>query len=174
MLRYIKYTLNYELRFSKSGNGLKLLGYCDSDFASSIDRFSTSGYCFMLNSKGPLLSWRSQKQKTVALSSCEAEYVSLACCVQEAKFLRQLLLDMYSIDISVAVFCDNLSAMSLASNPVMHKRSKHIDVKYHYIRNELKEGFFSLSHVPSCNNVADLFTKPVTRNKLVTFSCLKG
>ena len=93
VLRYIKGTLNYELVFCKSDKPLKVSGYSDSDWAGSLsDRKSVSGYCFMLNS-GPV-SWKSKKQSTIALSSCEAEYISLTFAVQEGMFLIQLMRDM--------------------------------------------------------------------------------
>ncbi|XP_064078464.1 uncharacterized protein LOC135195887 [Macrobrachium nipponense] len=84
VLRYLKGTLHYDLKFSKSDDELKESGFCDSDWGSSSDRRSITGYCFQLYSKGSLISWKSKKQIIVARSSCEAEYVSLTCAIQEA------------------------------------------------------------------------------------------
>ena len=138
VLKYLKHSLNYKIIFRKSQK-LDIFGYCDSDFGGSEDRFSISGYCFKLSENGPLISWKSKKQNIVALSSCEAEYVSLTSAIQEANFLRQLFADMQFLDKpSVTIFVDNQSAISLAKNPVFHQRTKHIDIKFHYIRNDIK------------------------------------
>ena len=100
VLRYLKGTQELSLTFKKSVSLLNLEGFCDSDWgASTTDRRSITGYNFQLSSTGPLISWKSRKQQTVALSTCEAEYVALANAVQEAKFLNQLCKDMkVSID----------------------------------------------------------------------------
>ena len=91
VLRYSKGTLDYELCYRKCDEGLTLVGYIHADWAlSSDDRRSTGGYCLSLNSAGPLISWKSRKQPTVALSSCEAEYIALAAAVQEGLYLTQL------------------------------------------------------------------------------------
>ena len=91
VLRYIKGSLDFCLKFGKSNDILKLIGYCDSDWGNSDDRHSITGYCYKLNNIGPLISWKSQKQRIVALSSCEAEYISLTSAIQEGNFLSQLL-----------------------------------------------------------------------------------
>ena len=111
--------------------------------------------------------WKSKKQSIVALSNCEAEYAALASATQEAKFLRQLLADLMCLSCeSVCMYVDNQGAIALANYPVHHKRPKHIDVKYHYIRLEIQNGIVELINIPTDNNVADVFTKPVTRVKL--------
>ena len=166
VLRYLKGTHNRCLKFVR-GTQLKLVGYSDSDWAMSDDRRSISGYAFKLCDESSLISWKSKKQSIVALSSCEAEYVALATATQEAKFLRQLLADLMCHPYKkVCMYVDNQGAIALANNPVHHKRSKHIDVKYHYVRLEIQNGVVSLIYVPTGNNVADVFTKPVTRVKL--------
>jgi len=89
VLRYLKGTLEYELCYRKCKDNLTLQGYSDADWADSSDRRSTSGYCFSLNSIGPPISWKSKKQSTVALSSCEAEYIALALAIQESFYLTE-------------------------------------------------------------------------------------
>ena len=167
VLRYIKGSLDFCLKFGKSNDILKLIGYCDSDWGNSDDRRSITGYCYKLNNNGPLISWKSQKQRIVALSSCEAEYISLTSAVQEGNFLSQLYADMTNCDKSTVILnVDNQGAIALAKNPVYHQRSKHIDIRYHYIRLEVQNKNVELIYVPSSDNVADIFTKPVTKRSL--------
>ena len=143
------------------------MGYSDSDWAMSTDRRSISGYAFKLCNESSLISWKTRKQSIVALSTCEAEYVALATATQEAKFLRKLLAELTCLPCkSVYIYVDNQGAIGLANNPIHHKRSKHNDVKYHYVRLEIQHGIVELTYVPTDNNVADVFTKPVTRVRL--------
>ena len=140
VLKYIKGTLNYCLRYAKSENPLKLIGYCDADCGGSEDRRSTSGYCFQLSNQGTLISWKSQKQRVVALSSCEAEYVAITRAMQEANVLRQLYSDMTNSERdTVILHVDNKGVIALSRNPVQHQRFKHIDIKFHFIRSEIEE-----------------------------------
>ena len=167
VLQYLKGSTDDALIFHKSDDPLKLSGYCDADWASSADRRSTSGYCFRLNEISSPISWRSHRQSVVAISSCEAEYVSLALAIQEALFLRQLFIDMWKPlmnDDPVVVHCDNQGSVALAKNPVFHKRSKHIDVKYHFIRDVVNKNLVQLKYVHSGDNVADVFTKGLGKN----------
>lgn len=175
VLKYIKGTINYGLKFSKSSNPLRIIGFCDSDWGASEDRRSITGYTFQLNSKGPLISWKSRKQRVVALSTCEAEYMSITFAMQEANFLRQLYTDMKGYDKGVvSLYVDNQGAIALAKNPVHHQRSKHIDIRYHFIRSEVESGIVDLIYVPSEDNISDVFTKPVSKNKLKKFSVIRG
>ena len=172
VLRYLKGTQELGLTFKKSVSPLTLEGFCDSDWgASTTDRRSITGYNFQLSSTGPLISWKSRKQPTVALSTCEAEYVALANAVQEAKFLNQICKDMkVSINQGKSLIrIDNQGAMNLAKNPVHHQRTKHIDIKYHFIRQEIQEGRINLEYIPTEQNTADIFTKAANKNKLERF-----
>ena len=170
VLRYLKGTREQGLKFVKSETPLKLTGFCDSDWGASIkDRRSITGYNFQLSESGPLISWKSKKHQTVALSTCEAEYISLANAVQESKFLKQLCNDMNIVVDDVLIHVDNQGTINLAKNPVNHQRSKHIDIKYHFIRSEIQSGTVKLEYVPTEDNVADIFTKPDTRAKLEKF-----
>ena len=175
VLRYLKYTLTKGLTFVKSSDGSAIVGYCDSDWGGSLDRHSISGYCYVLNKKGPLISWRCSKQRIIALSSCEAEYVALTVAIQEAKFLRQLLADIQGCTTSgVKLYADNQGAIALAKNPVHHQRTKHIDIKYHFIRFAIEEGIIDLQYIPSGENIADQFTKPLSCVKLADLSMISG
>ena len=166
VLKYLKGTQNQGLKFSKHDEPLIIRGFSDSDWGSSEDRKSISGYCFKLSENGTLISWKSKKQQIVALSSCEAEYIALTHAIQEGKFIKQLLLDLLNTECIVHVGVDNQSAMKLAKNPVFHQRSKHIDIKYHFIRDEVLKGIVNLFYVQSVDNLADPFTKPVSQCKI--------
>ena len=163
------------LKFQRANESLKLFGFCDSDWGASSDRRSITGYGFQLCNNGPLISWKSRKQQTVALSSCEAEYIAITAGIQEAKFLRQLLVDMQGGDMAtVTMYVDNQGAISLAKNPVHHQRTKHIDIRYHFIRLEIQNDVVKLEYVPTEDNIADVFTKPVSKMRLDKFTPLRG
>ena len=182
VLRYIKYTVNHSLFYQKARMDLKIEGFSDSDWASSGDRRSTSGYCFRLNEDGGLVSWKTRKQPTTALSSCEAEYMALTAAAQEAMFLRMLFKDFGCIsdqptqirtyeedNETILIHGDNQGSLDLAQNPVNHQKSKHIDIKQHFIREKCANGDIQLQYVPTAENIADLMTKAATKQKLDSF-----
>ena len=171
VLRYLKGTSDYKLVFRKSNVDMSLIEFCDADWGNSQDRRSITGYGFYLSKNGPLISWKCRKQPRVALSTCEAEYMSMCAVVQESKFLMQLLKDMTveAVNGTVVLNVDNQSAIALAKNPVFHQRSKHIDIRYHFVRNEVQNGSVELQFVPSENNIADMFTKTMSSIKLKQF-----
>ena len=170
VLRYLKGTMERKLKFSKSTNGLKLRGFSDSDWGGSEDKRSTTGYLFCLNDDGGAVSWKSRKQPTVALSTCEAEYMALVATTQEALFLKTLVKDFgLSCTEPIQLHGDNQGAISLVKNPVTHEKSKHIDIKFHFIREKFSEGLIEVDHVPTGDNVADVMTKPPTKVKLDHF-----
>ena len=160
VLRYLKGTADQSLVFKGSNNHLGLVAHCDADWANFPDRRSITGYAFQLAETGLMISWKSKKQQTIAAAS------------QEAKFLMQLLSDMTgrTPEGSYTLHCDNQGAIALAKKPVQHQRSKHIDIKYHYIRSEIQAGSLNLVYVPTEQNIADVFTKPVTRARLQAFT----
>ena len=170
VLRYLKGTSEYGLEFKKSGDKAQIQGHCDSDWASSYsDRKSISAYVFWLERSSSFISWKSKKQNIVALSSCEAEYIALSYCVQEAIFLQKLLATFYEEDCrisTVRIGVDNQGCIALAKNPVHQQRSKHIDVRYHFLRNVVSDRIVELYHVPSRENIADVLTKPVSQYKI--------
>ena len=141
VLRYLKGTVNRNLVFRKSEEPLSISGFCNADWGAFKDRGSITGYGFRLSSDGPLISWKRRKQPTVALSTCEAEYMSLAAAVQEGKSLFQLLGsildDSRNVFHSVTLYCDNQGTLALANNPVQQQRSKNIDIRYHFVRFEI-------------------------------------
>ena len=170
VLRYLKGTKSQALTFRKSNKPLQLHGYCDSDYAGSDDRKSTSGYCFKLSENSALISWKTKKQDVVSLSSCEAEYNAICYAVQEGKFLRQMFAEMQNLPVAKFIlYADNQGALKLSQNPVYQQRSKHIDVKYHFTRHEIQNGTLSLVYIQTAYNMADMFTKALPKVKFQKF-----
>ncbi|KAJ9544133.1 hypothetical protein OSB04_023840 [Centaurea solstitialis] len=141
-------------------SGFDLTAYSDSDFAGcKIDRKSTTGGCHLLG--GKLVSWTSKKQNSVSTSTAEAEYVAAGICCAQVLWLRNQLQD-YDIQLSkIPIYCDNTSAIAIANNPVLHSKTKHIEVRYHFIRDHVMNGDIELHFVPTEYQLADLFTKPL-------------
>ncbi|MCO5547696.1 hypothetical protein L7F22_001147 [Adiantum nelumboides] len=131
-LRYVRATLDHAL-FHAADIPVELHGYIDADWAgSTTDRRSTSGFMFTLESAAN--TWSSKKQSTVALSSIEAEYRGATVAACEVAWLRKLLMDLrLQVDREVVIYCDNLSSIQLARNPVFHARIKHIEVHYQFV-----------------------------------------
>jgi len=163
VLRYIKGSIDKGLTFRKSETNLSLVGYADADWGSSDDRRSTTGYVFRLNAHSSPISWKSKKQQCTALSSCEAEYIALSSATQEAIFLLRALnnFDNKCKYDSCILYGDNQGAIALAKNPIKHQRTKHIDIRYHFIREHITKGEIVLDYVPTDQNIADVFTKSV-------------
>lgn len=133
------------------------------------DRKSTSGYVFLIG--GSAVSWASKKQPIVTLSTTEAEYVAATSCAQQAIWLKQVLEEMGSKqDGSIVIWCDNSSTIKLSKNPVFHGRSKHIAVRFHFLRNLAHDGVVKLVHCDTSEQLADMFTKPL---KLEAFEKLR-
>jgi len=123
-----------------------------------------------LTKGGALISWKTKKQPTVALSTCEAEYIALATTIQECLYLKQLLKDLDKCQYSQPeIYEDNQGTIALAKNPVSRQRCKHVDVKYHFIRSSVNNGDIALVYCPTNEMVADVLTKPVTRCKMMKF-----
>ena len=124
------------------------------------DGKSTSGYAFHIGSG--IFLWSSKKQQTVALSTCEAEYIAAAACACQAMWLGYILSELnLEKDDPVNIYVDNKSAISLAKNPVSHNHSKHINIKYHFIREQVNEKIVKLVHCRTYENLLDIFTKPL-------------
>ena len=162
ILRYGRRSLSYGCCYARGGAD-GLLGYSDSDHAGDVsDRKSTSGQVFFFG--GNPISWTSQKQKSVAISSCEAEYVAAAAATCQGLWLSRLLAEMRGEEpVKFKLMVDNKSAIALAKNPIHHDRSKHIDVKYHFIRECVEEGQLELDHVRTLDQLADMLTKALGR-----------
>ena len=162
IMRYLKGTFNFGLIYS-STNPNDLVGYSDADWAGDVnDRKSTSGYVFKIC--GGAVSWRSKKQSCVALSTAEAEYMALASATQEAIWMKHLIADLHIeiLEKPVCIHEDNQSTICIAKNHQYHGRSKHIDIKFHFTRDQVISGNIELNYCKSENMVADLFTKPLS------------
>ena len=171
VFRYLKKTSNYRLTYSKSSTDLQIFAYCDADWAASKDRRSISGYCISLNENGPLISWKSKRQNSIALSTCEAEYVAMSIACQEVMFLKEnLLFDILGVKVNSLMSCDNQGAIALSKNPTKHSKAKHIDIRYHFVRECHEKGVLDLKYVPSNDNFADIFTKPPKKFLLEKFT----
>ena len=179
ILRYLRETTTIGLEFNFSGDtSMTLRGYSDSDWASCIDtRRSTTGYVFMFNTSP--ISWNTKRQDTVAMSSTEAEYMALAASAQEAIFLKMITKDLNIRKMCVQIetepkeheqfpdtvrecteiLSDSTGAIQLAQNPTQHSRTKHIDIKHHFIRERIETGDLGVYHVPGRENPADMMTK---------------
>jgi hypothetical protein len=139
VLRYLRGTVEYGLRYIW-GDGVKLVGYSDVDWASSaIDRKSTSSCCFSLGSGA--ISWFSRKQKLVALIVVQAEHMAASLASCEAIWLRILLMGLFDQELEITlIYCDNQSCIKLSDNPMFHDKLKHIEIKYRFIRDRMQKG----------------------------------
>jgi len=160
ILRYIKGTLTDGI-FYGNNNDVKLVGYMDSDWAGDTEiRKSTSGYTFHLGTGA--ISWSSKKQPVVALSTAEAEYIAATSCATQTVWLRRILEVMHqNQNTPTEIYCDNKSAIALSKNPVFHGRSKHIDIRFHKIRELIAEKEVVIEYCPTEEQIADIFTKPL-------------
>lgn len=174
IFRYIRGTLSLQLTYR--GKFSNLQGYTDADWAGDLDtRRSTSGYIFNVGSGA--ISWSSKRQPTVALSSCEAEYMGQTQATKEAVWLKLLLHELNAPSsknpssqnpntttspglYSVIIHCDNQGAIALAKNPQAHARSKYIDIQWHYQREKIEDGSVELRYIPTNQQIADGLTEP--------------
>ena len=153
------HTPNFGIWYPK-GSSFNLVGYSDSNYAGDkVDIKSTSGKCQFLGRY--LVSWSSKKQNSVSLSTVEAEYIAARSCCAQLLWMTQTLKD-YGIHVrKVPLLCDNESAIKIAYNHVQHSRTKHIQVRHHFIRDHVAKGDIDLKHVRTDKQIADIFTKPL-------------
>ena len=178
LLRYLKGTSDYGLVIDTQGQLDILTGYTDANWGRDNDRRSTGGYVFTF--AGTAISWKSKRQATVALSSCEAEYIAESEAAKEAIWLQRLL-GQLRVDCSqsntprrVTILGDNRGALALAKNPMYHARTKHVDIRYHFVREKVEEQLVKMEWIAGGLNPADGLTKPLAKTKFESFRRMLG
>ena len=163
ILKYLKGITNVGLCYP-SHSPIHLIGYSDSDFAGcKLDGKSTSVTCHLLGSS--LISWHSKKQACVALSTSEAEYIVARSCYAQILWLKQQLAD-FGLKISkIPLLCDNTSAINLTKNQIQHSRTKHIEIRHHFIRDHVNNGDCDVKFIEIKLQLADIFTKPLPKER---------
>jgi hypothetical protein len=179
LMRYLNSTVTQKIHYGP-GKGPKCVPvYSDADWASDkTDRKSVSGFVVMFYG-GPL-SWGSKKQRSVATSSCESEYMAVAMCAKQGQWIAQIFRDLElgkyvsSNNSTVQMLGDNQGALALVENPHLHERSKHIDISCHFIRDLHERGKLDIAYIPTKDMTADGMTKPLQRPGFVRFKELLG
>lgn len=169
IIRYLSGTINLGLWYP-CDSSFDLNGFSDADFAACrVDRKSTSGTCQFLGSR--LISWASRKQASVSTSTTEAEYIAAGSCCTQILWMKQQLAD-YDIKVTKCpIYCDNTSAISVSQNPVMHSKTKHIDIRYHFLKDHVEKGNIYLEYISTDNQLADILTKSLDATR---FAKLRG
>ncbi|XP_060668087.1 uncharacterized mitochondrial protein AtMg00810-like [Ziziphus jujuba] len=173
ILRYLKGIIDFGVFYKKGGNE-KLIAYTDSNYARDLDdRKSTSGYVFMLSIGA--MSWSSKKQPVISLSTTEVEFIAATLCVSQVIWLRRILEGFkHAQHDSTIVYCDNSSTIKLSKNLVMHGCSKHIDVRFHFLRKLTKDGIVEMVHCHTQEQVVDIMTKPLKLDVFLKMCGLLG
>lgn len=174
IIRYLKGTLKYRLKFDCSENKTsEIVGYADADWASNPDdRRSVTGYVFLKN--GTAISWATKRQATVALSTTESEYMAMSMAAQEALWLRRLSEEFQQCTNATVIHVDNQGAQHLAQNGSYHARTKHIDVRHHFLKEKIAEKLLDLKYVSTDRQVADSLTKAVEKKKHLSCARSQG
>nr|KYP51619.1 Copia protein [Cajanus cajan] len=163
--RYLKGTTNLGISFYRSHN-FALLGYYDADYAGDKwERKSTSEGCHFLGRC--LVSWTSRRQSTISLSTCEAEYIAAGHYLTHLLWIKHQLEDYDIYESSIPVLCDNTTATNISKNPILHSRTKHIEIKHHFVRDHVQKGTFDLVYVKTEEQLADIFTKPLQEDRYI-------
>uniref|UniRef100_I1NVI3 Retrovirus-related Pol polyprotein from transposon TNT 1-94 n=1 Tax=Oryza glaberrima TaxID=4538 RepID=I1NVI3_ORYGL len=171
IFRYFRGTADACLKFSRTDKGL--VGYVDSDFAADLDkRRSLTGYVFTIGSCA--VSWKATLQPVVAQSTTEAEYMAIVEACKESVWLKGLFAELCGVDSCINLFCDSQSAICLIKDQMFHERIKHIDIKYHYVRDVVAQGKLKVCKISTHDNPADMMTKPVSVAKFEICSSLVG
>lgn len=161
---YLKGTVDYKIQYISCGEECELTGFSDADFANDVEtRRSITGYIFFL-AGGPI-TWSSKRQKLVTLSTTESEYVAASAAAKETIWLKKLLRDLEYPCKEMILYVDNQSTIKLTHNPEYHKRTKHIDIQYHYIREKVTNKDIKIGYVPSEIQKADILTKALPRDR---------
>ena len=166
-----------KLTLGASDDGLEV--YADADMASQLHRHSISGCLVLLH--GTPVAWSARKQSLIAMSTAKAEYIALMSAAREVLYLKSLIGELYEpITHPIPIYCDNQGAIALASNNKFHARTKHIDIRYHFIRALIRDNTLDLKYIPTDDNLADAFTKALPRPRLeklradMSVDCARG
>jgi len=163
IIRYVNDTISYGIWYSRETN-LVVAGYSDADWTGNADdRKSTSGGCFYVGNN--LVAWMSKKQASISLSTAEAEYIAAGSCCTQLLWMKTLLGDYRFSQDTMIINCDNTSAINISKNPVQHSRTKHIDIRHHFLRDLVESEVVSLSFIPTENQLANILTKPLDGSK---------
>ena len=147
IIKYVGGTCDYGLFYSKESN-LSLAGFSDSDWTGNADdRKSTTGGCFYVGAN--LVAWMSKKKNSVYLSTAEAEYIAVGSCCSQLLWMKKLLTDDGISQDTMVVYCDNSSAIDISKNPVQHSKTKHIEIRYHFIRDLIERKIVCLKYIPT-------------------------
>ncbi|KAL7129094.1 hypothetical protein ABFS83_13G040600 [Erythranthe nasuta] len=149
IIRYVGGTIDFGIWYSMDTN-TTLAGFSDADWAGDADDLGNN-----------LVSWYSKKQNSISLSTAELEYIAAGSCCAQLLWMKQMVCDYGISQDLLHIYCDNMSAINISMNPVQHCRTKHIEIRYHFIRNLVEEGTVSLEYVTTEKQLADIFTKPV-------------
>ncbi|CAL1687619.1 unnamed protein product [Lasius platythorax] len=162
IFKYLRGTLSTKLLYRTNYKPGMLKAFSDADYAGDIQtRRSTSG--IVCKYFGGAISWMSQKQRSVALSTTEAEFIAANEGTKEVIWLKRLLQEITVLNEVPTLMIDNASAIKLVKNPEFHKRSKHVEVRYYFVREKYHEGVINVEHVASIDQIADIMTKPLAK-----------
>ncbi|XP_036327158.1 secreted RxLR effector protein 161-like [Rhagoletis pomonella] len=165
IFRYLKGTSDLKLTFGPNGKNSELHGYCDADWTSDIDdRKSCTSYVFKYQNGS--ISWTSKTHPAVAPSSAEAEYMALSAASQEAIWIQQFLAELTTDEVKpIKIYSDNQSAINMGQNEIYSPRTKHIDIRHHFVRECINNGNVKLEYTNTIQMVSDNLTKPVNNGK---------
>lgn len=162
ILKYLKKTKSYGLMYTKDNKNLE--GFVDADWGSNnIDRKSYTGFCFKFS--GAVISYECKKQQTVALSSTESEYMAISEACKEAIYLKNLMYEIVGYNYTITLYNDNQGAQKLTENPLFHRRTKHIDIRHHFVREAVADNIVKIVYLSTSEMPADLLTKGLSSNK---------
>ncbi|CAM8993008.1 unnamed protein product [Rhodiola kirilowii] len=172
IIKYVCRTVDFGIWYTKDTNP-HLVGFCDVDWAGNAEDWkSTSGGCFFLGNN--LVSWFSKKQNSISLSTAEAEYIAAGSCCTQLLWMKQMMSEYGVKQKEMTLYCDNMSAISISKNPVQHSRTKHIDIRHHFIRELVEQKIVTLKHVTTDKQLADIFTKSLDAAQFETLRSSLG
>ncbi|KAK6119598.1 hypothetical protein DH2020_046661 [Rehmannia glutinosa] len=162
-LRYLKGSPSTGLFYPSSGS-FSLEAFSDADWGACQDTMrSLTGYCFFFG--GCLVAWKTKKQNSIATSTAEVKYIAAGSCCAQVLWMRQQLRDYEVEEKEIPIMCDNTSAIAITQNPMLHSRTKHIDVRYHFIRDHVEKKDITLEYISTDKQLADIFTKPLCESR---------